>query len=105
MATEKITLTLPVELMREMREAAPPRGLSKMVSEAIEAYLEAKRKKKLEEELKAGYLATNAEMAVLTQACPATDFADWERHVPAYNLEGPNNDVADSTRRHLVSRP
>ena len=94
MATEKVTLTLPAELLREMRETAPPRGLSKMVREAIEAYLEEKRKKKLEQELIAGYLATNDEMAALTKEWEATDFTDWERHVPPYDLEETTDDVA-----------
>lgn len=84
MRTGKYTLTLSNELMREMREIAPPRGLSKMVNEAIEAYLELKRKKKLEEELKAGYLATNKQSLQIAEEWFPTGATDWLKHVPPY---------------------
>lgn len=95
MTTVKVTLTLPQTLMREMREVAPPRGLSKLVAEAIEAYLEAKKKKELEQRLIAGYKATAAEMLAFTKEWEAADFADWDRHVPPYDMEGVEDVVAN----------
>ncbi|HEY84876.1 MAG TPA: hypothetical protein G4N96_07175 [Chloroflexi bacterium] len=57
---EKVTLTLPSDLMRRVRQVAPPRGHSRFVTQAVEFYLEAQRQKQLEAQLAAGYQA-NAE--------------------------------------------
>lgn len=59
MATEKVTLTLPQELMDAVRETVPPHGYSKFIAKAITAYLKVHRHV-LRERLKAGYL-TDAE--------------------------------------------
>ena len=81
MTTEKVTLTLPTELMYAIRAEAPPRGLSKLVAEVLEAHIETKRKKAFEEEMKAGYLAfaeINAEMSLEWE--PIEQEA-WEKYV------------------------
>jgi len=37
--TEKVTLTMPRDLMKEVRELAPPRGQSKFVAEAVKYFI------------------------------------------------------------------
>ena len=60
-ATEKVTLTLPKDLLESVREMAPQRGVSRFVGEALEYFIAARRRYALRERLKAGYLA-NAEL-------------------------------------------
>ena len=99
MTTEKVTLTLPTELMQEMRAEASPRGLSKLVAQAIEEYLEAKRKKQREEEMIAGYKATYDEMLALHKEWEPTDLADWQRFVAPYPVEEEDKHDTASTSR------
>lgn len=85
--TEKVTLTLPNNLMQEVRELAPARGQSKFIAEAIEAFLDEKRRESLRAELVAGYQATFDEMRELNAEWEPTDIADWDKHVPSYESE------------------
>ena len=88
--TEKVTLTLPNHLMQQVRELAPPRGHSKFIADAIEAFIEEKRREALRAELVAGYQATAAEMRQLNAELEPADIMDWDQHVPSYN-EGPES--------------
>ena len=55
---EKVTLTLPAEVMRAVREEAEPRGYSKFIAEAVTYYIQRRRRSALRERLIAGYQAS-----------------------------------------------
>ena len=93
---EKVTLTLPRDLMETVREMASPRGQSKFVAEAVEYFIEEKRRQTLREELIEGYKATAEESLAITKEWEATDDADWLKHVPPYEGEEPPSDAQDS---------
>jgi len=50
-ATEKVTLTLPKDLMATVREMAPQRGISRFVSDALEYFIVTLRRQVLREGL------------------------------------------------------
>jgi hypothetical protein len=52
---EKVTLTLPTEVMDAVREEAEPRGYSKFIAEAVTYYIQEQRRSALRERLIAGY--------------------------------------------------
>jgi hypothetical protein len=54
---EKVTLTLPSEVMDAVREEAEPRGYSKFITEAVTYYIREQRRLALRERLIAGYQA------------------------------------------------
>jgi metal-responsive CopG/Arc/MetJ family transcriptional regulator len=54
---EKVTLTLPSEVMDVVREEAEPRGHSKFIAEAVTYYVRERRRLALRERLIAGYRA------------------------------------------------
>jgi metal-responsive CopG/Arc/MetJ family transcriptional regulator len=54
---EKVTLTLPSEVMDAVREEAEPRGYSKFIAEAVTYYIQEQRRSALRERLIAGYQA------------------------------------------------
>ncbi len=93
---EKVTLTLPRDLMETVREMASPRGQSKFVAEAVEYFIEEKRRQILREELIAGYQATAEESLAITKEWEEADFEDWLKHVPPYEGEEPPHDRQDS---------
>ncbi len=93
---EKVTLTLPRNLMETVRKMAPPRGQSKFITEAVEYFIEVKRRQTLREELIAGYKATAEESLAITKEWEATDNVDWLKHVPPYEGEEPPYDAQDS---------
>ena len=55
---EKVTLTLPSEVMDAVREEAEPRGYSKFIAEAVTYYIQEQRRSALRERLVAGYRAS-----------------------------------------------
>jgi hypothetical protein len=55
---EKVTLTLPAEIMNAVREEAEPRGYSKFIAEAVAYYIQERRRSALRERLIAGYQAS-----------------------------------------------
>jgi metal-responsive CopG/Arc/MetJ family transcriptional regulator len=55
---EKVTLTLPSELMDAVREEAEPRGYSRFIAEAVTHYIQERRRSALRERLVAGYRAS-----------------------------------------------
>jgi metal-responsive CopG/Arc/MetJ family transcriptional regulator len=54
---EKVTLTLPSEVMDAVREEAEPRGYSQFIAEAVTYYIREQRRSALRERLIAGYQA------------------------------------------------
>lgn len=84
--TEKVTLTIPKETMNQVREAAPARGYSKFVTEAIEYFLEEKRKKALRERLIAGYQANAEADAAMAEEWRPIEEEAWSK-IPPYDEE------------------
>ena len=79
--TEKVTLTLPKDLMDTVREIAPQRGINRFVSEALEYFIEARRRQALRERLKAGYLADAALDREMAEEWRPLEEETWRRHV------------------------
>lgn len=86
-AVEKVTLSLPKELMDEVREIAPPLGYSKFIAEAIGFFIESKRRLALRERLIVGY-QTNAaaDLALAAEWAPTEDHT-WLTYVPPLDDE------------------
>ncbi len=84
--TEKVTLTLPKDLMDTVREIAPQRGISRFVSEALEYFIEARRRQALRERLKAGYLADAVLDREMTEEWRPLEEETWMRHVAPYEV-------------------
>lgn len=76
-ATEKVTLTLPVELMARVRDLAPVRRQSQFVAEAIRAYIAAQERQALRARLVAGYRANAAVDAAVAAEWEAVDEEAW----------------------------
>ena len=55
---EKVTLTLPSEVMDAIREEAEPRGYSKFIAKAVTYYIQEQRRSALRERLIKGYQAS-----------------------------------------------
>ncbi len=85
--TEKVTLTLPQDLMDTVRILAPPRGRSKYVAKAIRYFIEQEEKRILREELIAGYQATAKESATIAAEWMPLGQEAWERFVPAHDVK------------------
>ena len=85
-ATEKVTLTLPKDLMDTVREIAPQRGISRFVSEALEHFIAARRRQALRERLKAGYLADAALDREMAEEWRPLEEETWMRHVAPYEV-------------------
>lgn len=81
-ATEKVTLTMPQDLMQEVRARTPVRGQSKFVAEAVQYYIERQRMLELREELIVGYQATADEAAAIAADWEPLGQEAWERYVP-----------------------
>lgn len=92
-AIEKVTFTLPVDIMQQVRELAPSRGHSKFVAEALSFFIEQKRREALRAELIAGYQSTADEAQSLNREFEAADQHDWDHFVPAYDGEEPLHDA------------
>lgn len=92
-ATEKVTLTIPRDLMKEIRARAPQRGQSKFVAQAVRYFIAAQERQALRERLIAGYTA-NAEFdeALAAEWDPLSQEA-WDRYVPPYEGEEPGEDA------------
>ncbi len=92
-APEKVTLTLPHELMQEVRARSSARGQSKFVAEAVQYYIERRRLIELRDRLIAGYQANaEADAAMAAEWAPLEDEA-WLEYVPPHNGEEPRHDA------------
>lgn len=97
--TEKVTLTLPSELMQVMRDFVPPRGQSKFVAEAIEYFIEMKQRQLLREELMVGYQVTAEQSMAVTKDWEPLDDEAWLVHGLFYAGEEPAHGPADQLVR------
>lgn len=76
-ATEKVTLTLPTELMATVRKMAPARGHSQFIAEAIRAYVSEQERITRRKRLTAGYQANASADAALTAEWAFVDDEVW----------------------------
>ena len=83
LTTEKVTLTIPTDLMATVRAMAPVRGQSQFITEAIRRYVAEQERQALRERLIAGYQA-NAEFdAAMAAEWEPVEEENWLMHVPA----------------------
>ena len=93
--TEKVTLTLPKNLMAEVRKIAPQRGYSKFIAEAIEFFLDAKRRQALRARLATGYQVNQDIDAAIAAEWSSLEDETWLAHVPPTEEEEPSHGRSD----------
>ena len=97
-AKEKVTLSLPSELIAQVRAVAPERGQSEFIAEAIRYYLSARQRRALRERLADGYQTHAAEDAKLSEIWRAADDEAWLDEVPTYEVEERGDGPTDPAR-------
>lgn len=98
MEKEKVTLTLPVDLMAAVRAMVPARRQSQFIAEAIRAYVAEEQRKTLRERLIAGYQANvSSDIELATDWAPADDEA-WLKYVTPYGGEEAAHDTTNPAR-------
>lgn len=95
-AKEKVTLTLPRELMETVRQMSSPRGQSKFVTEAVAYFIEEKKRQLLREELIEGYKAMAEESLSLAKEWESIGNEAWLKHTPPYEGDEPAHDAPNS---------
>ena len=78
---EKVTLTLPSEVMDAVREEAAPRGYSRFIADAVTYYVEERRRQALRERLIAGYQATAGRDQALAEEWRPGEEEVWQEQV------------------------
>ena len=78
---EKVTLTLPSEVMDAVREEAAPRGYSKFIAEAVTYYIQERRRSALRERLIAGYQASAKHDQTLAEEWRPLEEEVWHGYV------------------------
>jgi metal-responsive CopG/Arc/MetJ family transcriptional regulator len=78
---EKVTLTLPSEVMDAVREEAEPRGYSKFIAEAVTYYIREQRRSALRERLIAGYQANAGRDQALAEEWHHAEEEVWRETV------------------------
>lgn len=78
---EKVTLTLPSEVMHAVREEAEPRGYSKFIAEAVTYYIQERRRSALRERLIAGYQASAERDQALAEEWRYVEEEVWRKDV------------------------
>ena len=78
---EKVTLTLPSEVMRAVRQEAEPRGYSKFIAEAVSYYIQERRRLALRERLIAGYQASAERDQALAEEWRYAEVEVWREDV------------------------
>lgn len=78
---EKVTLTLPSEVMDAVREEAAPRGHSKFIAEAVTYYIQERRRLALRERLIAGYQASAERDQALAEEWRPLEEEAWQEAI------------------------
>ena len=89
---EKVTVTLPLDLMEAVRTLAAPRQLSQFIAEAVEYFIAEKQRKSLRERLIAGYQANAVADAEIAAEWSNLEDEAWLKHIPAYAIEDSPHD-------------
>ena len=77
LTTEKVTITLPTDLMAVVRTLAPARRQSQFIAEALRSYIAEQERKTLRERLIAGYQASASATIALSAEWEAIDAETW----------------------------
>ncbi len=77
---QKVTLTLPSEVMDAVREEAEPRGYSKFIAEAVTFYIQEQRRSALRARLIAGYQASAERDQALTEEWRHAEQEVWPEY-------------------------
>ena len=78
---EKVTLTLPSDVMDAVREEAAPRGYSKFIAEAVTYYIRERQRSALRERLIAGYQAGAEHDQALAEEWRPVEDEVWQEYV------------------------
>ena len=78
---EKVTLTLPSEVMDAVREEAEPRGYSKFIAKAVTYYIREQRRSALRERLIAGYQASAVRDQALAEEWHPLEEEAWSEYI------------------------
>lgn len=78
---EKVTLTLPSEIMDAVREEAAPRGYSKSIVETVTYYIQERRRSVLRERLIAGYQSSAERDQALVEEWRPLEEEVWQEYV------------------------
>lgn len=81
-AKEKVTLTLPADLMETVRTLVPPRRQSQFIAEAIRYFVAEQQRRSLRERLIAGYQANATVDRETAAEWSAAEDEVWLNHVP-----------------------
>ena len=73
----RTTIHLDPELASKVRELVPARGVNRFINEAVAEKVAAIARKKLEDELREGYLATNDDRDEIMRDWEAVDLEGW----------------------------
>lgn len=95
---EKVTLTLPSDVMETVRSLVPPRRQSQFIAEAIRYFVAEQQRKSLRERLVAGYQANAAADSTLAAEWSAVEDEAWLNHVPPNTDEESTDGGANSAR-------
>lgn len=75
---EKVTLTLPAEVMDAVREEAAPRGYSRFIAEAVTYYIRERQRSAMRERLIAGYQAGSERDRALAEEWRSVEEEVWQ---------------------------
>lgn len=95
---EKVTLTLPSDLMETVRSLVPPRRQSQFIAEAIRHFVAEQQRRSLRERLIAGYQTNAAADSTLAAEWSAVEDEVWLNHVPPNTDEESTDGGANSAR-------
>lgn len=78
LTTEKITITLPSDLMAAVRAMAPARRQSQLIAEAIRTYIAEQQRQALRDRLMVGYQANADADIALAAEWEAVEDEAWQ---------------------------
>jgi hypothetical protein len=73
----RTTVHLEESLAARVHELVPPRGLNRFINQAVAEKVAAIERQKIEEEMKEGYLATNADRDQMMADWEVVDLENW----------------------------
>jgi hypothetical protein len=73
----RTTIQLDEALVKRLREMVPPRGLNRFINETLAEKVESLERKRIEELMKEGYLATRDDRDELNVDWEVVDLEGW----------------------------
>jgi metal-responsive CopG/Arc/MetJ family transcriptional regulator len=77
MATKRLNVTLPEDVVKTLNEFAGPRSQSAFIAESVRYFAKRKKQQALARRLVEGYQATANEDLEITKSFEDVDFEDW----------------------------